>query len=112
MAVSESATDSETYVLSNSVSQGTARFLESLTVASTEHLRPIVKSSWDTVLQHFFCPLALATGTLLYVSLFEIIQRERSKKCVPGIFQLFFIILGFSLMMMADLLGKNLSCVQ
>jgi len=38
---------------------------------------------------------ALAAGTLLYVVVFEVLQREKSKEQVPGLVQLFFVVAGF-----------------
>ena len=50
---------------------------------------------------------ALAGGTIIYTVVFEILERERSKN-VSGLAQLFFIILGFCVLLMVQLLG-NLS---
>ena len=47
----------------------------------------------------------LAAGTILYVVMFEVLQREKEKE-VTGIFQLIGIILGFCAMMVLELLGK------
>lgn len=47
---------------------------------------------------------ALAGGTLLYVVAFEVLERERSKS-VSGLVQLFFVMLGFSVMTTVELLG-------
>ena len=47
---------------------------------------------------------ALAGGTILYVVVFEVLERERSKS-VSGLVQLFFVIVGFSVMMSVELLG-------
>ena len=47
----------------------------------------------------------LAAGTILYVVMFEVLQREKEKE-VTGIFQLIGIILGFSAMMVLELLCK------
>ncbi len=49
---------------------------------------------------------ALAGGTIIYVVVFEVLQRERSKS-VSGLVQLVFVILGFSVMMFIELFGKN-----
>lgn len=49
--------------------------------------------------------LGLAAGTILYVVVFEVLQRERSK-IVSGLVQLFFVVAGFSAMMCIDLFGK------
>ena len=51
---------------------------------------------------------ALAGGTILYVVVFEVLERERSKS-VSGIAQLMFVIIGFCCMMSVELLGmKNI----
>ena len=47
---------------------------------------------------------ALASGTILYVVVFEILQRERSKN-INGLLQFLFIIVGFSIMMTVEFLG-------
>ena len=47
---------------------------------------------------------ALAGGTIIYTVVFEILERERSKN-VSGLAQLFFIILGFCVLLMVQLLG-------
>ena len=47
---------------------------------------------------------ALASGTIIYVVVFEVLERERSKN-VSGLAQLFFIILGFCVLLMVQLLG-------
>ena len=46
----------------------------------------------------------LAGGTILYVVMFEVLQREKEKE-VSGIFQLLGIVLGFSAMMVLEVLG-------
>ena len=48
---------------------------------------------------------ALAGGTIIYVVVFEVLERERSKN-VSGLAQLFFVILGFCVLMAVELLGK------
>ena len=48
---------------------------------------------------------ALAGGTIIYVVVFEVLERERSKN-VSGLTQLFFVILGFCVLMAVELLGK------
>ena len=45
---------------------------------------------------------ALAGGTILYVVVFEILERERSKN-ISGLLQLFFIIIGFSSLLMVEI---------
>ena len=47
---------------------------------------------------------ALASGTILYVVVFEILQRERSKN-INGLLQFLSIIVGFSIMMTVEFLG-------
>ena len=50
---------------------------------------------------------ALATGTLLYVMVFEILARERSKN-VSGLAQFCFVVLGFGAMLLVEFLGKSI----
>ena len=45
---------------------------------------------------------ALAGGTIIYVVVFEVLERERSKN-VSGLAQLFFVILGFCAMLAVEL---------
>merc|ERR1712045_451906 len=47
---------------------------------------------------------ALAAGTLLYVCVFEILEREKSKEHVSGLVQLLFVILGFATLLMVTIL--------
>jgi len=47
---------------------------------------------------------AIAAGTLLYVCVFEILEREKSKENVPGLLQLLFVILGFCTLLTVSLL--------
>lgn len=49
---------------------------------------------------------ALAAGTLVYMVVFEVIQREKSKD-VPGLAQLFFIILGFVTIMFFEIFVQD-----
>ena len=49
---------------------------------------------------------ALAGGTILYVVVFEVLQREKSKEKVPGLVQLLCVILGFTTLMMVEIFGK------
>lgn len=51
----------------------------------------------------------LAAGTILYVVVFEVLQREKSKETVPGLIQLFCVVLGFLTIMSVELLGKLLN---
>ena len=50
----------------------------------------------------------LAGGTILYVVVFEVLQREKSKEKVPGMVQLLCVILGFSALMLVEILGSNI----
>ena len=66
---------------------------------------------WFVILTQLFMFFAgvlssLAAGTLVYVSIFEIIQREKSKEMVSGIKQLFFIALGFMAVLLFTRYGK------
>ena len=49
---------------------------------------------------------AIAAGTLLYVCVFEIIEREKCKQKVPGLVQLLCVILGFASLMLVEILGE------
>ena len=49
---------------------------------------------------------ALAGGTLIYVVVFEVLQREKSKS-VSGMAQLTFVILGFCTLMCIEIFGKK-----
>ena len=51
------------------------------------------------------CIQGFAAGTLLYVCVFEIIEREKYKQKVPGLVQLLCVILGFSSLMLVEILG-------
>ena len=42
----------------------------------------------------------------MYVVVFEILQREKSKEKVPGLVQLVCIILGFSTLMLEEVFDK------
>lgn len=48
-----------------------------------------------------------AAGTLLYVCVFEIIEREKYKQKVPGLVQLLCVILGFSSLMLVEILATH-----
>ena len=48
---------------------------------------------------------ALAGGTIIYVVVFEVLERERSKN-VSGLAQLCFVILGFCVLLSVEILGK------
>ena len=49
----------------------------------------------------------LAAGTLVYVAMFEIIQREKTKEKVPGLAQLLFILLGFGTILLFTRYGDT-----
>jgi len=51
----------------------------------------------------------LAGGTILYVVMFEVLQREKEKE-VSGIVQLFGIVLGFSAMTVLEVLAHHKHC--
>lgn len=48
---------------------------------------------------------SMAAGAILYVVVFEVLQRERSKEQVVGLVQLGFVILGFGVMLGLELGG-------
>jgi hypothetical protein len=50
---------------------------------------------------------ALAGGTLIYVVVFEVLQREKSKS-VSGMAQLAFVILGFSSLVCIEVFSKSI----
>ena len=57
--------------------------------------KPLSAKGLKTV-QTLVPPFTLqAAGTLLYVVVFEVLQREKSKEQVPGLVQLFFVVAGF-----------------
>ena len=49
--------------------------------------------------------LGLAAGTILYIVVFEVLLREKSKR-VPGLLQFLFIVLGFTAMLLVNIYGK------
>ena len=55
----------------------------------------------------YFILQALAGGTILYVVVFEVLQREKCKEKVPGMAQLTCVILGFSVLMLVEILGEH-----
>ena len=59
------------------------------------------------VFQKFFAFAfqALAGGNLLYLAVFEILQREKCKEKVHGMLQLGCVILGFLLLMVLEISG-------
>ena len=50
---------------------------------------------------------ALAGGNLLYLAVFEILQREKCKEKVPGMLQLLCVIIGFLVIMCLDITGND-----
>ena len=53
---------------------------------------------------------ALAAGCIIYVVVFEILQRERAKVMKPKIVQFIALVAGFATMMTVDLLSKLKIC--
>ena len=49
----------------------------------------------------------LAAGTLLYVVMFEVLNREREKQ-LPGLLQLTAVILGFIIMLIIQLFREKI----
>ena len=45
----------------------------------------------------------LSAGTILYVVIFEVLQREKTKRKVPGLVQLVLIVVGFIIMIAVEL---------
>lgn len=43
----------------------------------------------------------------MYVVVFEVLQREKSKEKVPGLVQLFCVMLGFSALMLVEILAPH-----
>ena len=54
---------------------------------------------------HLFA--ALSAGCIIYVVVFEVLQRERSKVIRPKIIQFLALVVGFTTMMTIDLLSKE-----
>ena len=48
---------------------------------------------------------AFAGGTIIYVVVFEVLQRERSKD-ISGLLQLLFVVIGFCCLLMVEIFGK------
>lgn len=48
----------------------------------------------------------LAAGTILYVTFFEVLDRERKKDTAPGLLKLLFTMIGFFLMFSLEVVGK------
>ena len=49
--------------------------------------------------------VGLAAGTILYIVVFEVLLREKSKR-VPGLLQFLFIVLGFTVTLLVNIYGK------
>lgn len=47
----------------------------------------------------------LAAGTILYVTFFEVLDRERKKDTAPGLLKLLFTVIGFFFMVILELYG-------
>lgn len=47
----------------------------------------------------------LAAGTILYVTFFEVLDRERKKDTAPGLLKLLFTMIGFFFMVTLELVG-------
>lgn len=47
----------------------------------------------------------LAAGTILYVTFFEVLDRERKKDTAPGLLKLLFTIIGFGFMATLEIFG-------
>ena len=54
----------------------------------------------------------IAGGTILYVVVFEVLQREKSKEKVPGLAQLLFVVLGFVVMFCVEKFRKYSSSIK
>jgi hypothetical protein len=69
----------------------------------------VINLFWDN-LSFKICPLSLfegiSAGTILYVVVFEILQREKNKS-VPGLLQLTFLLIGFAVMVCIEIFGKS-----
>jgi len=50
---------------------------------------------------------AIAGGTILYVVVFEVLQREKSKQKVPGLMQFLCVTLGFTTMFLVERFGPS-----
>ncbi|XP_026679487.1 zinc transporter ZIP1-like [Diaphorina citri] len=49
----------------------------------------------------------LAAGTILYVTFFEVLDKERKRDSTPGLIKLAFVILGFCLMICLEVMGGH-----
>lgn len=70
------------------------------------------KTVWSLVLfsSEFFYFIGIlqgiASGTLLYVTFLEILERERAKKKISGLVKLLAFFLGFVLLLLVEVLGE------
>lgn len=48
----------------------------------------------------------LAAGTILYVTFFEVLDRERKKDTAPGLLKLLLTMIGFFFMVVLEIFGK------
>lgn len=48
----------------------------------------------------------LAAGTILYVTFFEVLDRERKKDTAPGLLKLLLTMIGFFFMVTLEIFGK------
>ena len=74
----------------------------SLNILSYNFWSPIFKCYWTASFIQ-----ALAGGNLLYLAVFEILQREKCKEKVPGMLQLLCVIIGFLVIMCLDITGYD-----
>jgi hypothetical protein len=51
--------------------------------------------------------LGISGGTILYVVVFEVLQREKNK-AVPGLLQITFVLIGFAVMVCIEVFGMQL----
>ena len=68
------------------------------------HFHKFINTLVHVVMYSYFT--ALAAGCIIYVVVFEILQRERSKVVKPKIAQFFALVVGFATMMTVDLTRK------
>ena len=62
-------------------------------------------------LLRFILTKGIAGGTLLYVVMFEVLNRERTKN-VSGLLQLAGILVGFASMLMIEIFGEFISLIS
>jgi zinc transporter 1/2/3 len=67
-----------------------------------------VHSSTDGPVQDLVVAVlqGLAGGTILYITFFEVLQREKRKESVCGFMRMLFILVGFSVMVALQALGE------